>query len=125
MSDKSDFNVAFAAAILAAAAFVVAFFQALLQYISSGNARYKCTEAAIGQSYRLVTWRPSRDWKLRVSYPQLDLDHHRLWELGATRDTQRGTYDFWGDTMERMKLDGVWRCVNVGSKDKVSRWTLG
>lgn len=67
-------NISLAAAIMAAGALVVTLFQGVLQYISSGESRYKCTKAAIGISSRQTkhSWSLGA-WKFKTFYPDLDL----------------------------------------------------
>ncbi|KAI9803567.1 MAG: hypothetical protein M1825_001910 [Sarcosagium campestre] len=73
---NSDYNVAFGAVILAAAAFLVTFLQTMLQYVSSSNSRHKCSTAAIGRAHKLVNWHWSfTSWRLKVKYPLLDFNH--------------------------------------------------
>jgi hypothetical protein len=71
---QGDDGVALAALVLAAGAFIVAVAQALMQYLSSSEARGKCTYEAIdmsAQSTRLGwNW---RFWKMRVNYPVLNI----------------------------------------------------
>jgi hypothetical protein len=82
MSDQnintSD-RIALAAAILAAAAFIIASLQALLEYSSSGVERDKCTTSAIDVSRKAVYRKWSfRAWKWRYYYPELDLSFHKV-----------------------------------------------
>jgi len=79
MSDENSLantanRLSLAAAILAAAAFIVSFLQALLQYSSAGNERDKCNKCAIHIAHKMASrhW-DFREWKWRYLYPELDL----------------------------------------------------
>ncbi len=65
-------SIALAAATLAAGAFFIALLQAILEYVSSGDARHKCNVAAIGPSAAYTKHRWSlRSWKFKSYYPEL------------------------------------------------------
>ncbi|KAF2679815.1 hypothetical protein K458DRAFT_263315, partial [Lentithecium fluviatile CBS 122367] len=67
------------AAILAAAAFIVAFLQTLLEYMGSSASRNICSSSAIGYAARQVKWGWSLgSWKLKVYYPLLDMSQRTL-----------------------------------------------
>jgi hypothetical protein len=82
MGETSDYNAAFAALIIAAAAFVIACLQTILQYISSAENRNKCSTAAIGCSHKNVKhrWR-CRSWRLKVYYPVLDFQFDSILKM--------------------------------------------
>lgn len=84
---EGEYLVALVAAILAGAAFFVAILQVLLQYLSSNNARWKCTKAAIGPSskYRRSLW-SFKSWKMKVYYPRLNFDAANLIKEMAMQD---------------------------------------
>ncbi|KAF3902213.1 hypothetical protein ABW21_db0208625 [Orbilia brochopaga] len=77
-SNSSDALVALAALVFAGVAFLIAFLQVLLQYLTSSQ-RDKCLSGAIGVWSRLVKtgWDFSR-WRIRVQYPQLKFNPEKL-----------------------------------------------
>ncbi|KAF2686121.1 hypothetical protein K458DRAFT_363725 [Lentithecium fluviatile CBS 122367] len=69
-------RIALAAAILAAGAFIVAFLQALLQYLSSNSSGYKCGKSAI-HMWRHCTTRPKfsfREFRFKKYYAEVNFD---------------------------------------------------
>ena len=76
-----EYLVALVAAILGGGAFIVAVLQALLQYLNSNNARWKCTKSAIGYANKHIrtTW-SFASWKIKVFYPLLDFESNRIIE---------------------------------------------
>lgn len=81
-----------AALVLAAAAFVVALAQALMQYFSSSEARGKCTYEAIDMSAKSTKlgWNWTF-WKLRVYYPVLNISFASV--MGAAMDQAKEHID--------------------------------
>ncbi|KAK6537330.1 hypothetical protein TWF694_011520 [Orbilia ellipsospora] len=77
-SSNLDSTLALAALIFAAIAFVAAFLQALLQYLTSSQ-RDKCLSGAIGgwSAYTKTRWDITR-WRIKVQYPRLKLDPDTL-----------------------------------------------
>jgi hypothetical protein len=72
-------HISFAAAILAAGAFVAALLQVVLEYISSSEARFKCNSAAINSTSKQVRHRWSfLAWKMKLYYPELDFDYEEV-----------------------------------------------
>ena len=76
---NSQYNASFAALIIAAAAFVIACLQTILQYISSADNRNKCSSPVIGWAHVNVKYRWSwTEWKFKVYYPLLDLSFQSI-----------------------------------------------
>jgi len=123
MGKTSDFDVAIVAVVLAAAAFIVAFFQTLLEYLGSATARHKCAAPAIGPAYRQVKWRWSpTDWKLKVYYPLLNTDHSEISRIAAVNRDVHSASHYWSSTVERMQKNWGWRTIKTASK--LTRWNV-
>lgn len=88
-SDVTANQLAMAATVLAAGAFVMAFLQALMEYIGSNEARSKCTYEAIGMTAKQVKfgWNFTF-WRLRVYYPLLDFSFAAVLDQ-AVRQTNK------------------------------------
>jgi hypothetical protein len=82
--DDSEIRLALAATVLAAAAFLVAASQAILEHFGSSGDSAKCTHEAIGAVARKVkrSWN-FKFWKLRVYYPLLDLSSKEVLKTAA------------------------------------------
>jgi hypothetical protein len=124
MSDGSvsDYHIALAAAILAAAAFITSFLQALLQYLSSSESRSKCSRPAIGPWHKLVKWRWSlQDWKLKIYYPTLYLTSGKvLNEIIASRRESIHAVPFIDRIRQHRGDEFSWR--NTERTDRVRWW---
>jgi len=115
--------VSIAAAILAAAAFLVAAVQAILTYVSWGP-RHKCTSAAIGHTSKQVTvtnW--VRFWSPRVRYPLLNLDWTTIITYLARTvvDADINRYPRLDD-LKRSHEGWYWRPIE--SNDKTTWWNV-
>jgi hypothetical protein len=75
MNGSPEYIIAVVAAVLGGGAFIAAFLQALLEYLSSSSGKWKCNKAAIGSAkkHTHTSW-DVRSWKLRVYYPLLQFD---------------------------------------------------
>ncbi|KAJ2897710.1 hypothetical protein MKZ38_004487 [Zalerion maritima] len=123
MASDIEVRVVVAAAILAAAAFVITVLQALLQYLSSSESRNKCNVAAIGPWEKPVRRRWSfASWKLKIYYPTLvitarDIVHQMLANRENRIDLNREVLAL------RQRFDRVPKCKwrAVTSIDKI-KW---
>ncbi|KAK3390605.1 hypothetical protein B0H63DRAFT_519814 [Podospora didyma] len=71
----SESSLALTAVVLAAGAFLISIFQAILQYLTSNVSCAECYRPTIGEWHRLVKWWWSFcEWRLRIEYPVLDLN---------------------------------------------------
>ncbi|KAH0556283.1 hypothetical protein GP486_005792 [Trichoglossum hirsutum] len=119
-SDSTSNRLALAAAILAAGAFVVAFMQALLEYISSNSAMRKCSPCAIGYSSYLVKRRWNfRFWKLRVYYPLLALEKMNILNVLFIQSLQSIELDDGISEIAALNSQWAWRNIN---EDDVPKW---
>ena len=77
-----EYLVAMVAAVLAGLAFLVASLQALLQYVTSSTARFKCSRSVIGSAHKMVkkSW-SLVSWKWKYRYPIINLDAYALLDL--------------------------------------------
>ena len=122
-SGNSSNNIAIAAAILAAAAFIVAIAQTVLQYASSSASRNKCTFSAIDASFRQVKLRWSwRFWRLRVEYPVLDFGYGRILDLMLSSSLQ-------GINSLTSPIDDIrdvhkWNWSSIEEKDVIKRGAI-
>ncbi|KAK6526021.1 hypothetical protein TWF281_011062 [Arthrobotrys megalospora] len=91
-NNSTETTVALVALVFAIIAFIAAFFQALLQYLTSSQ-RDKCLSGAIGgwSKYTKTLWDLSR-WRIRVLYPRLTLEWSRILR---TRDKHREALADW------------------------------
>lgn len=124
-SSGDEYPVALAALVLAAAALVVALAQALMQYLSSSDARRKCTYEAIGISAKSTKmgWDWSF-WKLRVYYPLLNISKQAVLDAAFHREEyhidahssplrQLSDRDGWGWlVLEETKMDNSFLTVS-------------
>jgi hypothetical protein len=120
---NSDYNIALSASVLAAAAFVVAFLQVLLQYLTSSEVRQKCTQPAIGLSAKQVrrSW-SFRSWKMKVYYPLLRLDTGRIM-LHMMRNEMAGiSYSSTLKPLTKTHQNWAWRAVQA--HDRLTIWTV-
>lgn len=71
--------IALVAVVLAAFAFVISFFQLLLEYMSSSASRNLCSYSAIGATAKQVRYGWNfRAWKLRIFYPAIRMEPKSL-----------------------------------------------
>lgn len=118
----SDTVVALAAVILAAGAFIVAFLQVILEYMSSSASRNICSSGAIGSSARGTRYGWSLgSWKLKVYYPILKMDVRSLLAEFMRADRNSIVHD---RNIRRIaeKRDCTWRSIQ--SKEKIKRSDL-
>jgi hypothetical protein len=79
MSDPNNLaeaanRLSLAAVLLGGSAFVIAFLQALLQYVTASEERIKCNSSAIDIAEKRKRWSFSPlHWKTRFYYPELTL----------------------------------------------------
>ncbi|KAF3298112.1 hypothetical protein TWF132_004253 [Orbilia oligospora] len=94
-NNTTETTLALVALIFAAIAFIAAFLQALLQYLTS-NQRDKCLLGAIGawNVYTKTRW-DLRNWRIVVQYPKLQLDPGTIL---AVRARQSMLLREWSDT---------------------------
>lgn len=113
MSDPASFNVAIAAAVLGAGAFVIVSLQATLEYLSSGP-RHKCTATAIGYTSKQVKIRWSwTNWRLKVKYPLLNLDWVAILQLAQDDDINN---DENMDSIRKAHQGWFWRPLEIDDK---------
>ncbi|KAF3219586.1 hypothetical protein TWF106_007006 [Orbilia oligospora] len=103
-NNTTETTLALVALVFAAIAFLAAFFQALLQYLTS-NQRDKCLLGAIGawNVYTKTRW-DLWNWRIVVQYPRLRLD---LGTILAVRACQSRPLHEWGDTNITNKPTGL------------------
>jgi len=127
-------SFAIAAFVISIVAFVIAWFQGVLEYLSSSSSRHKCNRAAIGNSESMVKWGWNfRWWHLRVSYPILNLRAEPLLEqqkslyaasiktikLSDGRSSQGNQGS--GRTLNSLVVDREWLWKDVEDHD-ITRW---
>jgi hypothetical protein len=116
-------RIALAAAILAAAAFVVAFAQTILQYFGSSESRNKCTHSAIDVSSKQVKFGWSwKFWKLRVYYPALDFDYKKI--LLLLNEDLKHQIDAPGSPMSEVADARGWYWKSIMEKDRIDHHTV-
>jgi hypothetical protein len=117
--------VSITAVILAAAAFFVAFVQAILTYVSWGP-RHKCTFAAIGHTSKQVTidWLGFGSRYPRVRYPLLNLDWTEVMSLvvDTAFDEDIKGNDVMDDIARSHDDDWYWRPVRIN--DVINSWNV-
>jgi hypothetical protein len=72
-------RLSLAAVVLGGSAFVIAFLQALLQYVTASEERFKCDSSAIDISEKHKRWSFSPyHWKTKFYYPELVVSLDRI-----------------------------------------------
>lgn len=116
---QSDTIVALAAAILAAGAFIVAFFQVILEYMSSSTSRNICSSSAIGCSEKRTKYGWSfTSWKLKVYYPLLKMEVNPLLLKFMKAELDNIEFD---DNMENISKRHGWAFRPISSNERVGR----
>jgi hypothetical protein len=112
-------EVAIAALVLGAAAFVIAFLQVVIAYVTSSPAREKCSRGAIGgwQQYVQTGW-DLLNWRLHVVYPHVDLSVSSL--LAERQSDELGQQLLFPDLL---RLDQYgWRDVSQCDERYELKW---
>jgi hypothetical protein len=109
---KTDGLIALVAVILAAGAFIVAFLQVLLEYMSSSASRDLCSFSAIGptSNQKKYGWNFSA-WKLRVYYPLIKMDCNTLLQEFVKSGTKNIEVNETVKSIQR-NHNWVWRVIN-------------
>ncbi|KAF2396080.1 hypothetical protein EJ06DRAFT_242395 [Trichodelitschia bisporula] len=118
----SNTVTAFAAVLLAAAAFIVAFLQVILEYMSSSTTRNLCSPQAIGVSAHQTkySWNFG-SWKLRVFYPLIKMDTGTLLLLFMSSE-QRSISRV--PELRRIAKAHDWRWRAIESSESIDRNTI-
>lgn len=111
--------VALAALVLAAGAFIIAFLQFLIEYVTSSSVREKCSRGAIGgwQIYTNTTW-DIWNWRLHVVYPQVDLQCSSLLKERMNAALKREL--LFSDLLSAS--DCGWRDISLCEENNHLRW---